>query len=194
MTCDRCSQNPTLSNRRRPSALNQCDRSAPARHKHCANTARGFTLIELVIVVAIVFVMMAIAIPLAMSAMRQFALKSAVASLTGAIQSTRYQAVFQGCQYRLTITAATYNYKIANEVPAAAGQPCLAAFGADGNSIPLAGSNVALNNNLTLVFHPSGLVQATTGTLTNIVLTQQNMPNSPETIQVSNYGRITVTP
>jgi prepilin-type N-terminal cleavage/methylation domain-containing protein len=158
--------------------------------------AKGFTLIELVVVVAIAAILSGMAIPVMQTALRQFALRSAVASLTSAIQSTRYQAIFHGCQYQLVFKADTYSYTIASEVPAAAGTPCLAAFGAAGTAIPLAGSNITLNTNVTLVFHPSGVVQATTGAMNNIVLvlTQQNLTNSPETIQVSNYGRVSVTP
>ncbi len=156
--------------------------------------APGFTLLELVAVVAIVGVLTAITIPMMVNSLRQFALRSAVTAVTGAIESTRYQAVFQGCQYQLAFSAANYNYTVASETPAAAGAACLAAFGAAGNAIPLPGKGITLNTNVTLVFHPSGLVQATQGSLNNIVLTQQYLPAAPETIQVSSYGRITVTP
>src|SRR4029077_16047383 len=75
---------------------------APGRRR--ANS-RGFSLIEMVIVVAISLILAGIAIPRAVEALRQYRLRSAVASLTGAIQSTRYQAIFHGCAYQLAFSS-----------------------------------------------------------------------------------------
>lgn len=157
-----------------------------------SSRSRGFSLLELVIVVAVALTVSAIAIPVVQSSMRVYALRSAVASLTGAIQSTRYQAIFHGCQYQLAVNAVAYNYQVSSQAPAAGGTACTGAFAPVGNPVPLAGSGMTLNTNVTLVFHPSGQVQATVGALNTIVLTQAYLP--PETIQVSNYGRILVTP
>lgn len=156
--------------------------------------ARGFTLLELVLVLAVAGVLSAIAIPGIATSLRYLALRSAVASMTGAIQSTRYQAIFHGCQYQLVFSSATYSYTVASESPAVGGTTCLAAFGAAGPAVPLEGTGVGLNAPVTLVLHPSGLVQATVGNLNTIVLTQKSIPEAPKTIQVSNYGRISVTP
>ena len=155
---------------------------------------RGFTLLEVVIVVLIAGLLAAIAIPSLVTTLRVMALRSAVASLTGAIQSTRYQAIFHGCQYQIAFSSATYSYTVASMSPAVGGNACLAAFGAAGPAVPLAGKGVGLNGPVTITLHPSGLVQATAGNLNTIVLTHAMMPGSPETIQVSNYGKITVTP
>jgi hypothetical protein len=61
-----------------------------------------------------------------------------------------------------------------------------------GNAIPWAGGGATLNQDVTLLFSPSGTVTATVGDASNIVLTQSQV--TPEVIKVSNYGKITVTP
>ncbi len=156
-------------------------------------SSRGFTLIEMVIVVAISLLLAGIAVPRAVEAVRQFRLRSAVSSLTGAIQSTRYQAIFHGCQYQIAFSSAAYNYQISTQAAAAGGQVCTAAFAPVGNPIPLAGSGVTLNAPVTLLFSPSGTVVATVGNAATIQLTATGVA-ALENIQVSNYGKITVTP
>jgi Tfp pilus assembly protein FimT len=159
------------------------------KYRHCGSP--GFTILELVIVVGIAMVLAAIAVPSIQSSLRTFAVKSAVSSLTGAIQGNRYQAIFHGCPYQVAFTAATYSYQVSSEAPAAGGTNCLAAYANVGTAIPLQGSGVTLNQDVTLVFHPSGQVQATTGNMTNILLTNASLT---ETITVSAYGRVNVTP
>jgi prepilin-type N-terminal cleavage/methylation domain-containing protein len=163
---------------------------APGRRR--ANS-RGFSLIEMVIVVAISLILAGIAIPRAVEALRQYRLRSAVASLTGAIQSTRYQAIFHGCAYQLAFSSAAYNYTISSQGAANGGQLCNAAFAQIGPVIPLAGTGVTLNAPVTLLLSPSGTVTATVGNAAAIQLTGTSIA-TPELIQVSNYGKITVTP
>jgi prepilin-type N-terminal cleavage/methylation domain-containing protein len=155
-------------------------------------SARGFTLLELVIVVGIAGLLAAIAIPAIQSSIRVYTLRSSVAALTGAIQSNRYQAIYHGCPYQLAVNAAAYNYTVASMAPAVGGTACLAAFGAPGAPIPLPGRGITVGGNVTMVFHPSGQVQATVGTMTPITLTYPGLP--VENITVSNYGRVIVTP
>jgi Tfp pilus assembly protein FimT len=164
-------------------------------HNRRRASSRGFSTIELVIVVAIGLTMAGMVIPVIQSSVRYFALRSAVSSLTGAIQSTRYQAIFHGCKYQIAFTAATYSYQVSAELPLPATTVCSGAYANVGNPIPLAGANnqVSLNADVTLVFSPGGTVTATKGTLGGITLTQANRA-TPETIQVSTYGKILVTP
>ena len=159
-----------------------------------ARSARGFTIVELVIVVAIAMVVIAMAVPGIRRVTQLYAMRSAVTSLTSAIQSARYNAIFHGCRYQLVFTAASKSYTVANMVPAAGGQTCNAAYSAPGPAIPIQGRGASLGANITLQFLPSGFVQSVpAGAIAMTVsYTGSGLPNKQ--IAVSNYGQITVTP
>jgi prepilin-type N-terminal cleavage/methylation domain-containing protein len=151
--------------------------------------SRGFTLIELVVVVAIGLVLGAIAIPIIQRSLNYFKFRSAVSSVTGAIQSARYQAIFHGCSYQVVFNAANLTYQLSGETalaPPALG--CSAVFApVTVAPIPIAASGVTLGANTTLQFSPGGAV---TPVPTTITLTSG--PNTA-TIQVFSYGRLNVT-
>ena len=150
--------------------------------------ARGFSLIELLVTIAIIILMLAIAVPQMQNASRSYQMRSVVASVTGAIQAARYQAISNGYLFRIALSKTNTNYQVWSN-PCGAAAPC---WGKIGGTVPLSGSSItpALSQDTTLDFHPSGLVQATTGALTfNVALR-----GTTETITVSNYGNITVTP
>src|SRR5690242_18301687 len=90
--------------------------------QHPVRTARGFSLIELVVVVAIAMIVMASAIPGIRRMSQLYAMHAAVTSVTGAIQAARYNAIFHGCRYQVVFTAATKSYTVANQVGAAGAQ------------------------------------------------------------------------
>jgi prepilin-type N-terminal cleavage/methylation domain-containing protein len=150
----------------------------------CSN--RGFTLIEMVLVVAIVLVIAAISVPVINNVMATYRLRSAVASITGAIQATRYQAISSGYPFQLVLSTTTSTYQVQSD-PGLTGT-----FANVGNAVPLANSAipVTLGAATTLRFRPSGLVTATVGA-TTLTLTYGG---KTETIAVSNYGNIKVTP
>jgi prepilin-type N-terminal cleavage/methylation domain-containing protein len=156
--------------------------------------ARGFSLLELIFVIVIGLIMTVIAIPLVNNVTSYFRLRGAVSSVTGAIQSTRYQAIFQGCPYQVVFTAATQSYQIQNQCPVggAFANVCVPATLA-ACPVPVSGSGtpVTLNADITLTFSPGGKVSSATSPM-QMVITYGGKP--PETITVSSYGSINVTP
>jgi prepilin-type N-terminal cleavage/methylation domain-containing protein len=158
-------------------------------------SVRGFSLIELIFVVLIALVMVSMAVPLLTSGMTAFRVRGAATAVAGAVQATRYQAIFNGYPFRLVINSTAKTYQVQNDqnragvfvnycVPAAASCP-----------VPLmgSGSNVALAADTTFTFSPGGTVQSTTAAsgVTTMVLTYSG---KTETITVSSYGNIKVTP
>ena len=162
-----------------------------------ARTARGFTLLELLVVIAIASVLAAMAVPVIVNTMRMYRMRSAISSVTGAISSARYQAIFHGCKTQIVFTAGTYSYQISSEQPAYGGQACLAAYAAVGPAVPLMGQGMALNQTVTFTFSPGGGVSSTPAMIpmTMILSYPGFITTVPtETITVSNYGNITVAP
>jgi Tfp pilus assembly protein FimT len=150
--------------------------------------SRGFTVLELVAVLGIALVMSAMAAPVVQSSISSFRLRSSVASMTGAIQATRYRAIFDGCPYQIAFSKATNTYQVSNTVTGAA---CAAAFTAVGGPVPFADtSQVALNQDVTLQFSPGGSIQVITGSLA-FNLNSQNTSNY-KAITVTKYGSIKV--
>ena len=162
--------------------------------QHPVPTARGFSLVELVVVVAIAMIVMATAIPGIRRMSQLYAMRSAVTSVTGAIQAARYNAIFHGCRYQLAFSAAANTYTVANQVGAAGAQTCTAAYSAPGAAIPIQGRGTTLGADITLQFLPSGVVQAVPAGAINMKISYAGTGLSDEQIQVSNYGKILVTP
>lgn len=152
----------------------------------------GFSLIEMVLVVAILLITVVIALPLLNNIMSTYRLRSAVSAVTGFIQSARYQALSSGYGYQVVLNKAASTIQIQSDpnrtntytnlcVPAAASCP-----------IPLSGSGilVVLGADTTLQFRPSGIVTATAGSTTLTLAYGGKI----ETITVSSYGNVKVTP
>lgn len=145
----------------------------------------GFSLIEMLVVIAIVGVLAAMAIPAFMNSMNGYRLSGAVAATAGAIQSTRFQAIMQGYQYQLVFSSSTASYQVSNKVPPAT------SFSAVGSAIPIARQgDVTLNiTTMTYTFSPNGTVTWNPGG-TNL---QISNGVSSRTITVSGVGNVSVT-
>jgi prepilin-type N-terminal cleavage/methylation domain-containing protein len=162
-----------------------------------AREARGFTLLELVIVVAIGMILAGLATPVIINTLRVYKMRTAITSITGLISNARYQSIFHGCKTQIVFTAAAYTYQISSQQPAYGGQACLAAYAPITGVTPIAGSGIAIDQTVTFTFTPGGAV-ATTPAMSPIQmkLTYPGFTTTvqQEIIQVSNYGNITVTP
>src|SRR5712692_9608373 len=157
--------------------------SSPCRKRLFAD-ARGFSLIEISVVLLLAMIFMAISIPIIQDTLAGYRLRSAVASATWAIQATRYQAIMKGYPYQLAFNATNNTYQVANQPPGAT------SFSNTGSSIPLSGSAITLSQATTLQFKPNGFVQATAGQMNFSITHRGNM----KTITISSYGNVTVTP
>src|SRR4029077_8154386 len=122
--------------------------------------SRGYSMIEIALVLAIGLILAAMAVPQMGSTLNMYRLQGAVASSTWAVQSVRYQALMAGYPYQVVFSSSAGTYQIQN-LPAGA-----ASFANVGTPVPLSGSAVTLNQDTTLKFSPNGSVTATTGSLT----------------------------
>ena len=159
------------------------------RRKHVS----GFTLMELVVTIVIILAVSVISIPIINSVMGAYRLRSAVSSVTGLIQTARFQAISSGYAYQVVLSKSTSTFQVQSNptwptgtfsnycVPAAASCP-----------VPLSNSGipVVLGADTTLQFRPNGMVTATVGS-TTLTLTYDN---KTQNIAVSTYGTIKVTP
>jgi len=167
-------------------------------HRSSINTRRssvqGFTLLEAMFTVLVLIFMTAMAVPLVNNVMGAYRLQSAVSSVTGAIQSARYQAISSGYAYQLVLSKANGTFQVQNDPswPTATTFANVCTGGATSCPVPLSGSSVpvVLGADTTLQFRPSGMVSATTGS-TTLTLTHGG---KTETITVSSYGNVKVTP
>ena len=150
---------------------------------------RGFSLLELCVAMGIVGVMTAISLPVVKSSMNAYKVSTAVASVTNAVQTTRYRSISTGYPFQVIFTTATSTYQIQSD-PTDTG-----AFANVGNPIVFTAVPNMMNQNTTLTFRPGGAVaspQALANGSTPMTLTYSNA--TPELITVSAYGRINVTP
>lgn len=163
---------------------------------HRSRAGRGFTMLELVIVMAIIVITTVIAIPVVNSTLNAYVVNSAVTSLTGAVQTTRYKAISSGYPFALVVTKATSSYQVQSD-PARSGT-----FANVGNVIPFSSTKNILGQNTTLVFRPGGAVcisttlacvcQTNAAGSCQMTITYANNPQ--EVITVSPYGQTSVVP
>jgi Tfp pilus assembly protein FimT len=117
-------------------------------------------MIEIVITLAVMGTLGAVALPTTVNALRNYRLTAAVASATGAIAATRYQAIMRSYPYNITFNSTNANYQVANEPGGTS------SFTNVGGAVPLSGvGDVTINQTTTLQFNANGTVSATTGTL-----------------------------
>jgi prepilin-type N-terminal cleavage/methylation domain-containing protein len=147
----------------------------------------GFTILELLVVLAIGIILTAATVPLLSSTMSRMRLNSAVASISTAISKTRYRSIRNSDIYTLAITAPQNTYVVTN----------VSANVVDrGEPLP---SLVAINGGAaavyTYTFCPNGTVYGAGGNCIN----NANLPpalsatyqNRQTDISVSTVGNVT---
>jgi prepilin-type N-terminal cleavage/methylation domain-containing protein len=173
------------------------------------HTSQGFSLIELVVVVAIILTLTAVAIPVVFSTVRFYRLQSTISNVTSLVRATRFQAMSSGYPYQLVFTKTTASYQLKlNSTPNASGG--FDETGANGfvnattagNSGTVTGTSttVTLGQDLVLEFSPSGVVKyVSSGTATScsgagtnceLDVTYSTFPMKK--IVVNGYGNVTV--
>ncbi len=147
--------------------------------------SRGFSLIEVLVIVAIGTILTVIAIPSISSGLRNYRLEGAISSVTWAVHSTRYQALMEGYPFQVVFSSAANTYQIQSS-PTGVGGP----YSNVGSATPFSAFPVTLSADTTLNFRPNGFVQATTGTLVFNVAYQ----GVCQKISVTNYGNVSISP
>jgi Tfp pilus assembly protein FimT len=154
-------------------------------HQNVRSRMSGFTLLEMAFVVAVGMIITTVSVPMTRTALRTYHLNTAVSTVTGAIQTTRYQAIMRGYHHNVSFNPSSGSYQLASKVPPAT------TFSNVGTAVPWSPSgDVTMSAPTTLEFFPGGTVTATTGSMT---FTLSN-GIATKTITVSGVGDVTVTP
>ena len=152
---------------------------------------KGFSAIEMAATVAIILVVVGVAIPVVNNALAAYKLRSAVSAITGTIQATRYQAIYQGYSYQVVFDATGKTYQVQNKVPGATGFSNVGTAASWSDSL----EQITLNASTTLTFSPSGKVQLGGGAGSCPCTMTLSYPGRPsELITVSSFGDTNVTP
>jgi prepilin-type N-terminal cleavage/methylation domain-containing protein len=156
--------------------------------------AKGFSLVEVTLVVAVAGILMAAAFPIMNTTMTSMHLGSAASSLAGAIQDARYTAISLGCPYTLTVLPSQNSYQLATEPISGTPPACGASFVNTGNPVPFASSDISTTFNTPLLLNPSGTVTAVGSTIPasfSITLASQNS-TATKTVLVTGVGDVKV--
>ena len=134
------------------------------------------------VVLLVVLVLSAFAIPQIQAALYSYRLNAAVSASSWAIQTTRYQAIMHGYPYQIAFSAAQNTYQVSSEPGGTA------AFSAIGTAVPFATSVIAFSASTTLQFSPNGSVTPVLGSMTYSI----SYAGATKNVTVSNYGSITI--
>jgi prepilin-type N-terminal cleavage/methylation domain-containing protein len=147
---------------------------------------RGFTLLEIMAVVAILGILLACSIPQLFNMYNGYKLTGAVDAVQWAISSTRYQAIMNGYYYQLTISNSAMTTQVLSKVPPAA------SFSNVGSAVPITSAPVTISPaTTTYQFSPSGGITVIAGNSNPNTITV-TYSGTTHTITVSNYGQITI--
>jgi prepilin-type N-terminal cleavage/methylation domain-containing protein len=187
----------TLVSTQPPTAVNEflakketC-RSGGRDRRYCVRTQKkshGFSLPELLVVLLILSVLTAIAIPLLNGAMASMRMTSTVSAITAGISETRHRAIMNSQMYTFVLTTPNNIYTVTNVATNTADQP-----------VPLPSQAVAINGGAnaayTFTLCPNGTVYGAGGCPSNngpsaLTATYQGRQTN---INVSSVGNVTAT-
>jgi len=151
----------------------------------------GFSLMELCVVLGIVFIMAAMAIPMVQSTIAFYDLQGAVASVSGTIQSTRYQSISDGVPYRATFRQADNTYQLSQCPDWTPTNPVCTPKNVS-SLIPFGGDAVQLSADTTIQFSPSGNLTFLKGASPFTLSRRVGSSVKAKTITVTNYGIVKV--
>lgn len=155
----------------------------------------GFTMVEVLMCLAVAVVLMAFALPRVIPLTRYYHLMTAVPAITGAIQSTRYQSIMMGCPYQIALGTSTTSYQVSTQVLSGSPPTCAASFTNVGNAVPWSSSgDVSIGTSVTLQFSPNGTMTVVTAPSTVPVTFNLTNGTSTEAITVSGVGNVSVSP
>ena len=144
----------------------------------------GFTLLELTLSLAVAVILTSVAVPVVSRVMLSYRMRSSVAAVTGAINATRYRAIYQGYPSAVTFSKTDGTYQLSSKAPGAS------SFSNVGSAVPFQAAGMSLDQDNTLTFSPSGLVTSSVGSPITLKLSYQN---KTDTITVSTYGNVSVS-
>jgi prepilin-type N-terminal cleavage/methylation domain-containing protein len=155
----------------------------------CSHASSGFTLVELLMVMAISIIICAFAVPNLQNSMTSYRLGAAASAISGAIQATRYQAITGGCTYQLTLTSGSQNYQVTAQTISGSPPACSTTYSNIGSAVQWStSSSISLNSSITYTFSPNGTVS--TNVSGNVI--QLSVNNLWKTITVSGTGYVTL--
>ena len=160
------------------------------RKSRLSQQSGGFTLVELLMVMAISVVICAFAVPNFQSTMMTYRLGSAASAISGAVQSTRYQAINAGCTYQLALTSGSTTYQVSAQTISGSPPACSSTYSNVGSAVPWSTtSNISLNQSVTFTFNPNGTVTSSVSGTPQMTISTGNYWKQ---ITVSGTGYVTI--
>ena len=150
--------------------------SRPADVRFLQKGLRGFTIVELLIVVLVGGILTAISIPIFQGAMANMQLNSTVSAISAALSQTRYAAIMNSQVYTLAIAAPANTYVVTN-----------VGTGIANAAVPLPSTAIAINGGTnatyTYTMCPNGTVSGAGGVCPPVINTV------PPALSATNNGR-----
>lgn len=165
-----------------------------SRYTSCRTSAAGgFTLIEMLVVMAVILIMCLMSFPLIKSTMAHYDLQSSVAAISGTINSTRYRAISEGVPYKLTLSKSTRKYQLANSPDWDPTNPDSRPYSNVGTAVPFGQAPLEIGSDTAIEFFPSGKVSfSASGNSITLKRPITDKKTATKTLTVTTYGSVKV--